>query len=290
MYRTGLRKGLLAALLVGSLVGAGCAWFLPPDDYFESNDTLDEADANPRADLSSDAGFRLTEIDSGGANLTYLDDYDYYKITLSADVDRILIACEFSVSYGDIDLYLYDASGTEIGSSRSTADNEYLCYYDLVGDVPAGDYYVLAFLADGRQNTYDLWWHSVPSDGSDPYEPNEDSGSATALPAEGQWLSAPGQGGSWAVADGYVADQDWYSVTMPTGTDTIEIWCDFYHAFGDVDVHLYDSTPTLLKSAVSITDDEYLKCTGLVGDDTYYIMIWIDGAAANCYDFYWQAE
>ncbi len=125
------------------------------DDQYEENDTL--------ADAYS-PGYNWEQINLSSINgLGVANDDDWYAIDVGpSGFERVLVDLEFSHANGDIDLELYDASGTVLSGSYSTTDNESIDY--TVAN--PGTYYLRVYPFSGSENTYDLSWDDVPPAGS----------------------------------------------------------------------------------------------------------------------------
>ncbi|GAG28876.1 unnamed protein product, partial [marine sediment metagenome] len=231
-----LPAAALAAL--AGLVGLGCLYcydyydYNPDyaDDAFEENDSF--ASAYPL-----EAGRRLTEIDADGGVLSDSGFDDYFLTDHLEAGETLLVYCEFDNSYGDVDIDLFHPDETyAVGSASSTNDYE-LIRHDVT---TAGEHYIYATLFNSTYNTYDLWYHRVPADESDLYEPNNARATESFPLAEAFWLSDTAVHDGWAVAHTSAVDEDWYELDV-TGPGTVTVWCDFYHLHGDVDVYLYDA-------------------------------------------------
>ena len=111
----------------------------------------------------------------------------------------------------------------------------------------------------------------------DLYEPNDSRSSATRL-SSGVWLSdLSGKGNQF--------DQDWYEITVPSGTTQVEADLRFEHDHGDIDLSLRDWSGNEIDAAESVTDDESLNVI-VPGGGTYYLLVDYDDAG-NEYDLRW---
>ena len=120
------------------------------DDNYEPNN--DRASAY---DLSSDEYTWLSSITGLGIQA----DEDWYQIdvTLEGGIVNLAVNLQFTHADGNIDLALYDASGTLLASSSSTTDNEYITYLGFASDTC----YIRVYNSDAG-NTYDLQWYQMP--------------------------------------------------------------------------------------------------------------------------------
>jgi hypothetical protein len=125
------------------------------DDPYEENDTMATA-----YDISDYEGTWLSCISGLGVQ----KDEDWYRIYVTHGNERVLVDCQFTHADGDIDLKLYNSSGSQVAGSTDTVDNEYIDY-----TVPGpGTYYIKVYHGDAG-NTYDLWWDDIaPPDTTPP--------------------------------------------------------------------------------------------------------------------------
>jgi hypothetical protein len=114
--------------------GAPCV-----DDQYEENDT--DADATAWENMSTTTGLMLC----GG-------DEDWYSVTVGAGEDLTVNILFTHAQNADLDLYLYDPSGTEVDYSMSTSDNEDV---EELGTV-AGTYTIKVSGWRNSENTYEL--------------------------------------------------------------------------------------------------------------------------------------
>jgi len=119
-----------------------------PDDNYEPNDTLETAYI----------GFGeqkwLNTVDGYGIQA----DSDWYRITVNSGYTRVKVDLRFTHSEGNINLRLYDSSGTTLKISMTTTDNEYIDYI-----VPSGGTYYIRVYNHNESNQYNLWWDDLPT-------------------------------------------------------------------------------------------------------------------------------
>lgn len=115
------------------------------DDAFEPNNDRASAKAAPAGTTS---------------NLRCNDD-DWYSVTL-AQAGSVTVDIAFRHAEGDLDLYLYNASGTELAKSDSTADSERVTKSGLA----AGTYYVKVIGYNGARAAYSMTVATTQSGGS----------------------------------------------------------------------------------------------------------------------------
>jgi hypothetical protein len=119
------------------------------DDNYEENDSFNKA-----YDLSALDNTWLSTVNGFGIQA----DEDWYRINVTPGYQRVLVDVRFTHSAGDIDVELYDATGTWLASSSSIEDNEFLSYRAA----SAGTYYINVTYGN-QGNQYDLWWDNVLS-------------------------------------------------------------------------------------------------------------------------------
>ncbi|MBU1695174.1 MAG: PPC domain-containing protein [Verrucomicrobia bacterium] len=83
-------------------------------------------------------------------------DEDWYRISVSAGFENVVITCLFSHAEGDIDVGLYDADGHQQAAAQGITDNEILDH-----DVPTSGTFYIRVYYDDAGNTYDLWWNAA---------------------------------------------------------------------------------------------------------------------------------
>ncbi|TXT62269.1 MAG: exported protein of unknown function [Promethearchaeota archaeon] len=114
------------------------------DDNYEENDNLATA-----YNLSLYNSTQIDGIDGHGRQ----GDDDWYEIYVPSEAPYLEIECTFSHDQGDIDIGLYYFNGTEILSSTSSNDNEFIAWCIKI----AGFYYIKVFGAN-LSNQYNLKW------------------------------------------------------------------------------------------------------------------------------------
>jgi hypothetical protein len=149
------------------------------EDNYEPNDSRTDICMGPFYERTW-----LNTVDGYGRQ----GDYDWYEINVTSNFNRILIDCQFTHADGDIDIALYDAAGTYIGSSSSITDDEYIdaCVADQ-----GGTHYIRVSYGNAG-NTYNLWWDDVSTPScctDDTYEDN-DTYTTAAYIYELTWISA----------------------------------------------------------------------------------------------------
>ena len=117
-----------------------------PDDNYEPNDVLAQS-----YDISSNETTWLHDLNGLGIQW----DDDWYRIYVTAGYEDVTVYCLFTHADGDIDIGLYNSSGTPLYISNSVTNDEYIIDYT----VPSGGaYYYIRVYYGNQGNTYDLWW------------------------------------------------------------------------------------------------------------------------------------
>jgi len=120
-------------------------------------------------------------------------DEDWYKIYVSAGYEKVLVDLQFTHADGDINLKLYNSSGTQLAYSDSDTDNESIDYTVSQGDA----YYYLKVYYDDAGNTYDLWWDDVSTDGGLPSVSNVQVNPTTVQAGDTQTVSWQSNNQAW---------------------------------------------------------------------------------------------
>jgi hypothetical protein len=240
-------------------------WHDFTEDAYEENDTLETA-WHPGYNW---ARTWLSDINGLGVQ----SDEDWYRIDVDSASERIYVDCQFKDARGDIDIELHDSDGLLLAWSYSANDNEFIDY----GISSGGTYYIRVYYGN-TGNTYDLRWDDFTED---VYEENDTRG--TAWHPGYNWERK-----SLSSIDGFgiQADDDWYRIDVDAASHGIQVYCQFTHAEGDIDIGLYDSTGTLLASSERSTDNEFID-HAISGGGTHYIKVY-KGNAGNTYDLSWD--
>lgn len=250
---------------------SGHSWTVGPvpDDNYEENDTLGAA-----YDLTPNQNTWLSSI----SGLGVLKDEDWYKLDVPLGYEKVRVGCSFADIDGDIDIYLYDSSGTELDRSWGVSDNEYIEHVVPPGP---GSYYIRVVTYGPYQgNTYDLWVAADWSD--DSYEENDTLVTAYDLSGwEGWYLS-------FLMGLGIQKDDDWYKIDVTPGQERVVVECSFTHAEGDIDIYLCDTVGVAIASSTGVSDNERIDFV-VPAPGTYYILVTsFGGYMWNAYDMWWD--
>ncbi|MEO5367506.1 MAG: PPC domain-containing protein, partial [Magnetococcus sp. WYHC-3] len=236
------------------------------DDAMEPNDTAVTAHA-----LGTVTGFVEFE------NLVLLGgDDDWYRFNLATvpTAARSFLVMTFDGELGDLDLDLYDTSGTLVASRHTHQDWEALSLAGL-----SGQYLVRVSGYQGASNPdYALHFSStgvIPDMDDDDLEENDTRETATdfRLLGEGEHY--------WGDLSIMSGDADWYRFELAgRGTADSEVRINFIGFLGDVDMALYDAQGGLLASSTGVGDSELIHLEGRDAG-TYFLRVYGYSNAEN---------
>lgn len=199
------------------------------DDFFEDNDSRTQASTLP--DLDPDT-YQFTSCPlPDGSN----DDEDWFPVILTADATVTFTLAGMTVS--DLDLGLYDATGTRLETQTGPTSNE-----TITRCLTPGTYYVRVYAwGAGAENDYSLTYArtagACPMVCADDGREDDDSAQQARAIQYPVFTSTGNQI--------CTADDDWYRVLL---YDTEQVIVDLTFtqasATGDLDVHFYDSAGT----------------------------------------------
>lgn len=229
-------------------------------DYYEYNDSRYSA-----YDLRGWRGNWLSYIHGSGVAVGGND--DWYKVEVYPGYSRIILDARFRHSDGDIEMDLYNDSGTRMAYSHSSSDDEYI---DV--EVPTQgqrtDYYVKiypTYWSSSSYNIYDFRWDALAGGGDaaeDSYEPNDSRSPSNSTINENQSLT------------GTQGDDDWYRFYVSDSRRNLQISMAFVDSYGDIDLKLYDDAGHELQSSRGTGDSEYISYTVPTGNKYYYIKVY----------------
>ncbi|NJL22934.1 MAG: T9SS type A sorting domain-containing protein [Leptolyngbyaceae cyanobacterium SM1_3_5] len=245
-----------------------------PEDIAEQNDTREQAYT-----LRYQGGY----YDAGNLNLTMDDSaneasrQDWFRFNLPANgIVGNRVAIEFDHALGDLDMALFDSSGTLIDSSLSVSNEESI---SLDGQV-AGDYFIQVYGYENASNpSYRLIIDGPTPSASiqpDTFEVNNTLATATDL------RQISGTGNVWQNLNiNAAADQDWFKfTTAAAGTTNDSVQISFTQAAGDLALTLYNSSGTQISQSNGSIDRELVSLQGLAAG-TYYAQVTGVGGATN---------
>ncbi|MHA1732893.1 MAG: clostripain-related cysteine peptidase [Promethearchaeota archaeon] len=196
-----------------------------------------------------------TDISTG----TYPDlvciDNDYYNVTITAG-NWLNATVWFGEAGGDLDLYLYDPSGSLVAWALSSDDDEVILYHAA----DTGEYTLLVYPYEVNLNyTLVLSYTSLTDDSFEPNDFFEDARTitfGTAYPGLASW--------NW----------DFYEVTVPAGVRfSFEI--EFDHTKGDLDLYVFQGTfDDLVDCSAGTGDLERVTWSASASPRTFQLLVY----------------
>lgn len=237
------------------------------EDSYEPNDYREQADTSAFPYAGDRTVYNLTQWDE-----------DWYRIPVSSANRLLTVEADFYDYQGDIDIQLRSPAGTELISSMSTDDDEYIQYV-----VPAGYTYVyLRVFGDNAGNRYNLTVSDRAAD--DPYEENDGLDFMASLSnlstREGTWLSNI-QGRAQQ------QDDDYYFIGQVPALGRLMIDARFTHSEGDIDIQLLDQNGIVVANSIGTSNDEYID-TAVRPGLNYIVRVYGDNRG-NSYDLKWNS-
>lgn len=233
------------------------------DDGYEPND-----DFNQATPLS------LPGIDN---MIMCPGDADVFAIN-AVRTDRLNFLLVNESGLGDLDLFIFDDSGTEVGKSTSTGTGAEDYSYDVYVD---GTYYVVVEPKSGDAEDIVDYHLDVSQEtfvlcDTDAYEPNDNEAQATVL-SDMQFTQS---GSDWILElSGFTICNpgpfDWFAMDLLQG-DMVSVEVLFTNADGDIDAHLLDSAGDTVDSGTTVSDNEtvdFVDDGGVPADGRYYVRV-----------------
>jgi hypothetical protein len=230
-------------------------------DRFEPNDTFA---------TSWDLGTLRTRTDTGMTIHTANND-DYYKFKAAA-TGSATVSLAFTNAQGNVDLFVYNAAQTQIGSSTTTNNAESATISVTSGQT----YYVkVAGAAGATSPAYDLTV-AGPAATGDRFEPND------SFAAAYDFAGTPDRTETGLSV--HVANNDDYYKFVPAVSGTLTASISLNGSVSDLDLYLYNASQTLLTSAETVASVEQVSATVTAGQ-TYYLRVNGYQGSTGAYDF-----
>ncbi|WP_179051975.1 pre-peptidase C-terminal domain-containing protein [Nostoc sp. TCL26-01] len=245
-------------------------------DAFESNNT------RMAAKSLKDFGWRQEEGFKAWQNLSISSgDEDWFKFDIKEGQNGNYVAITFDNSFnnyqGDLDLELYNSSGTRIKQAAGFRDVELI----NLDNQPAGTYYARVVGNNGSTNpNYTLF---INTPGGDQFE------------NQGQGNNAPGQATKLThntyrqqiknLSIHATDDVDWFKLNLPSaGKANDYIRIDFDGAVGDLDLEIYNSNgEQVIDSSEGVGNTEQISLQGLTSGDYLIKVYGYDGETNSDY-------
>ncbi len=241
------------------------------DDRFEENDTFETA-ADLTAELASSNTVAGLYVAAG--------DDDWFRVQVAASsvvtVDALFTERNDGNDDSDLELGLYRADGTLIGTSVTGTDNEQVSTWVAAGEA----LFIKVYGADNTPwgaaglsfNDYDLQVTTVAME-DDRYEENDTF--ETAADVTGDLGSGNPITNLFAAPN----DDDWFKVSIP-GASTVTVTVNSLFTErndgqdnSDLELELFKGDGTFIAKAISGTDNETLT-VDIDGPDELHIRIW----------------
>ena len=205
-------------------------------------------------------------------------DEDWFAIDLTTG-DDLLVDVFYAAAEGELDVALFDPSSTIVTAATSTSSGGQLGPYTALVD---GTFGLRVQLDSDAGNNFGNSPYSMDVSVNlavcldDVWENNDTDASASVV-----------TGGVYNGIDICPADEDWFAVEALIG-DSLSVQLGFEHAYGDVDMELYDPDLLLLDVSTSTTDDEAVGPAPVLVPGYHLVRIWLAGEAdldpGNDYD------
>ncbi|MCY2955065.1 MAG: carbohydrate-binding protein [Planctomycetota bacterium] len=200
---------------------------------------------------------------------------DFYR-WVAAGAGALDVRIFFTHANGNLDLFLYDGTGSMVRQSAGLADNEYITGYYVQ---PMQVYYIAVVGAGGsRHHDYSIQING-PAIPQDRFEPNGHTEQAPLFYV--LWVPANlgmGDRSDTGLTIDSASDHDFYAWTAPAeGQATISV--AFQHDLGDLDLYVRDGrmdySPRSLPIAYSSSDSGSVESVTLnvAAGKTYYISV-----------------
>ncbi len=262
-------SGTYYLIIIGE--NRGNAYDLWWDDFSSTDDNYEWNDAYTSAyDFSAHKNVWLSTVDGTGVQF----DDDWYKISIDPGYEQLIVDLTFTHIADNLDLGIYDSTGTLVTESTSSTDDEHIDYV-----LPSSGTYYIRVNGSDIGNEYDLRWNSIIPD--DNYEENDVYTSAYDLSGDEDTLLSTIDG------FGVQLDDDWYEISIAEGYENVTIVLTFTQSAGNIELALYDSTGNLITSSATTTDNEYLNYV-VSSSGTFFIKVYGDNAG-NSYNLMWSS-
>ncbi len=245
--------------------------------YFETEEVTGTG-PQWRADTLEPNNSRLSAFDLVGGNLTLVDltihdadNDDWYEWT-ATHTGTLVLTAGFDHSLGDIDLELFNSSGSLLVRSNSSTDDE-----SITAAVTANStYYFRVYGFNGAtQPRYYLevdWPFGFPDDF---LENNDSFATARDLGSGDQSYEHL----AITPVSEFIEDEDWYVWQAPTaGSLAVDI--QFVDALGNLDLELRSAGNSVLTSSTSTDDNEQVTWAVATGG-LYYIRVFGFGGSTH---------
>lgn len=176
-------------------------------------------------------------------------DDDYYAAQIPAG-QRLNVELNFVHAEGNIDAELL-SEGSRVAESISEDDGELITWASAMNATYLLRVYLAGDSGEFEGNEYSMVVGMEPDCIDDDLEPNDDTTSATHVSV-----------GNYPHLHACPDEFDFYRLYFSASSMVpIDITLTFSHAEGDIDLHLFDASGSLLADSASIDDNESLSYT-----------------------------
>ncbi|WP_254511221.1 pre-peptidase C-terminal domain-containing protein [Anatilimnocola floriformis] len=253
-------RSLLAADVATSFLNlaAGVA-----DDSYENNDTRTTA-----SNLGTLTASKTIN------NLVQADAADWYKFTTTATAAAgATVSTIFTHSRGDLDLELYNSSGTRLKVSQGIGDGELISLSGLA----KGTYYVRVYGYRGATNPNYSLSINLPSAVQAPTDDQYENNDTQAVAANLGTLST-----NTTISNLQLRDSaDWFKfTTTATGTTANTATISFQNAQGNLALQLVNANGIVLATSNGSGNTESVSLSGRAAG-TYFVRVYSATGATN---------
>lgn len=195
-------------------------------------------------------------------------DKDYFKVKLSAS-ESAVVTVKFSHAVGDLDLKVYNSSGSVVAKSEGTTGTERV---EFKG---SGTFYILVYGYKSALGDYEFSFAKTSS-GSSASSVLVDGDNDSASKAS--FFSHPASGDELEIESS--SDVDYFGFELESG-DVMDVELRLDHSKGDLDLYLLDSSLKILAKSESTTDLESLRFRASAAGKYFVVVKGYKGATGS---------
>ena len=216
----------------------------------------DRFEMNNSRTTATGLGTLQGQAEYSGLSIHQASDEDWFQFTtVAVGTAPHFVAATFNHAGGDLDLELYNQSGTKLASSNSASNEERISLQGL----PAGTYFARVLGFNGATNTDYRLVLQTPTTviNADRFEANNTVATATNLGT----LTTPQTTSGLTIHT--TADLDHYRFqTSAIGRADDFVQINFSHAAGDLELRLLNTSGLVLASSKTANDFERISLNG----------------------------
>ncbi len=207
------------------------------DDFYEPNDVQSQS----------------TVVSFGSLNFLRCIDDDWFNMTAPAGI-LLKVNITFDHLVGNLNLYLYNASGIQLNQSISASND----WEEVTFAIRVSGYYLIKVVwASGSWAEYNLTIWPVLPNGDDVFETNNIKADAAEVSINSTYETL------------VCANDDWYKIYVEAG-NTVSCSIYFDNNFGDLDLKIFDASGALLGLSQGNYDFEVVAAN--VTHSAYYFI------------------